>query len=135
MEKKGVDFSSYKERFSQYLDKLKEDKRKMAATIATAAAIVIVIALFCFGFSAERSLHGLWSVDGVTKYRFEKDGVGALVVPAADYPFTYKVEDDVVYIDFNNPSLHDATYYFKVKGAELTLDDYNSAAIYTLTKE
>ncbi len=110
-------------------------KRKILLPVAVLLVALAVAGTVWFLTTDQNPLLGLWSVDGVTKYRFEQDSRGDLVLPTADYPFTYTIEDGVIHIDFKNDTLTDASYEFILDGDTLTLDDCASTAQYTLTRD
>lgn len=61
------------------------------------------------------TIKGRWDLDGTTIYEFGKDGRGALVLMTKEYEFSYKIEGDMIYIDFTDEMALDAKYTFEVK--------------------
>ena len=55
-------------------------------------------------------IEGLWSIDDSTSYRFSKNGTGALVLPEHSYSFDYKLDEDILEIDFVKKNLRDSTF-------------------------
>ena len=44
-------------------------------------------------------LFGTWTVDGVTTYRFDTDGSGALILPEHSYPFSFFAEGNTLVLE------------------------------------
>ena len=84
--------------------------------------LILIIVLICKGCSGGSDvLAGKWDVDGTTFYEFDGDGKGALILPSKTYDFTYKIDNDQIHIDYENESVHDGSYTFKIDGNKLTL--------------
>lgn len=64
---------------------------------------------------------GTWTLDGVTSYRFDGDGTGALLLPESEYAFTYRLEGEALTIDFESVRAHDGTYRAGMEGDRLIL--------------
>lgn len=64
---------------------------------------------------------GTWTLDGVTSYRFDGDGTGALLLPESEYAFTYRLEGEALTIDFESVRAHDGTYRAGMGGDGLIL--------------
>ena len=64
---------------------------------------------------------GTWTLDGVTSYRFDGDGTGALLLPELEYAFTYRLEGEALTIDFESVRAHDGTYRAGMEGDRLIL--------------
>ncbi len=81
-------------------------------------------------------LEGKWEMDAVTSYEFYRDGKGAMILPSAEYDFSYAVKENTVYIDFLYDGAKDAQYNFAVDGNTLTLEGGNATTqdIYVLIK-
>ena len=71
------------------------------------------------------TLVGKWTTDGNTVYEFNDDGSGALIVPVANLPFTYKFENNQLFIDFENEDSEDLFYTYEVTDTKLTLTSVN----------
>lgn len=67
------------------------------------------------------TIRGRWDLDGTTIYKFDRNGTGALVLMYAEYEFTYTIEGDRLYIDFEDEAALDAAYTFKVEDRMLFL--------------
>lgn len=83
------------------------------------AAIIIIIARRCN--TGDDVLSGTWDLDGVTVYRFDGKGNGPLNLPNSTYPFTYKMNDNALIIDFESEAARDITYSFTVENGKLPL--------------
>ena len=78
-------------------------------------------------FLTMEDIAGLWSIDDITSYRFTKSGTGALVLPEHSYSFDYKLEEDVLEIDFEKQNLRDSTFKVSVVDGVMNLqclDEY-----------
>ena len=82
-------------------------------------------------------LYGLWVIDSVTKYEFNPDGTGALILPDEKCVFRYVAGTQKLEIDFLDETLSDSTYEYSIENMTLTLksgkDKYSIE--YTLYKE
>lgn len=83
-------------------------------------AIVVLAAIVVFA-TLKNPLVGVWRMDEVTVYEFYRNGEGAMVLPSAEYEFTYSVADGTLRIDFVFEGAKDAEYTFSVDGNVLTL--------------
>ena len=70
-------------------------------------------------------LIGRWTTDGNTIYEFYDDTNGSLVVPIATIPFTYKIVDNKIYIDFESEYSEDTEYEYEINDKKLTLISIN----------
>lgn len=87
--------------------------------VSVLLVLLIGIAVGIVSCCAKPKILGRWNLDGTTVYEFNKHGKGALVLMTAQYDFTYKIEDDVIYIDFIDERALDSRYTFKVNGTML----------------
>lgn len=102
----------------------KKQQQKVLIIIVLVFLVILLIGLLlCLRISP---LVGTWYMDEVTAYRFEKNGKGALVLPSAEYEFTYKVDEEMLYIDFAHEGAKNAQYFFSVSGNTLTLNGGNA---------
>ncbi len=110
----------------------KRKLKKKSIIILLAILILIMLAIFMPSVikknktnNPKRTIIGTWTTDGVTKYRFDKNNKGALIVSLGEYEFTYKIEDDKLDIDFKNERATDAKYTYKFEEDILILDGEN----------
>ncbi len=75
--------------------------------------------------SIQDQLVGSWTADGVTIYEFNKDNNGKLKLPLTDYYFTYKLEDNNIYIDFENEKSTDSEYEIAFENDRLIFKGIN----------
>ncbi len=92
--------------------------------------IIILLLLVCFFFifrSTKDELEGLWDIDGNTKYEFDGQGRGKLIVPMNEYKFTYTIKNNILSIDFANENSEDTDYEYMILNDELkiTSKDYD----------
>lgn len=84
--------------------------------------------------SIQDQLVGSWSADGVTIYEFDKDNKGKLKVPLGDYDFIYKLEENKIYIDFENERSTDSDYEITFQEDKLIFKGINqTVGTYTFT--
>lgn len=95
---------------------------------------LIIIVLFIVG--RKSPLEGKWYMDEVTAYEFYDGGKGAMVLPSAEYEFTYSITDNNLSIDFTYEGAKDAQYIFTIEGNTLTLEGGNATTqgTYVLSK-
>lgn len=111
-------------------------KRGIVGLVALGILILIIV-LICKGCSGGSDvLAGKWNVDCTTFYEFDGDGKGALILPSKTYDFAYKIDNDQIHIDYENESVHDGSYTFKIDGNKLTLvgGEGTIGGTYELTK-
>lgn len=112
----------------------------IVAGIAALVVVAVLLVLLLGGGGGKKSgLEGLWTVDGVTSYRFERGGKGAMELPDRDFAFTYTVENGVLSIDFKDEMATDAQYSYSVSDDTLVLtgikvNDYDEDVRITFTK-
>ena len=86
------------------------------------AVLILIIVLIVKGCSGGTDvLKGKWDFDGTTAYEFSGDGNGVLLLPNVTYDFTYEIKKDQISIDYENESVRDGTYTFRVEEDKLTL--------------
>lgn len=78
------------------------------------------------------SLYKEWKIDSTTHYRFEEGGRGALVLPSEEFPFSFRIEENRISIDFDDESCIDKNYTFSVIGDILTLT-FDNDHVYNLS--
>ena len=96
---------------------------------------LLILAVIIVVFTGD-PLIGRWNMDEVTSYEFSRNGKGSMILPSAQYDFTYSVDGDILNIDFAYEGAKDAQYKFTIEGNMLTLDGGNSTThgIYELTR-
>ncbi len=97
---------------------------------------LLIVTIVTVIFLPSSPLEGKWEMDGVTSYEFYRDGKGAMILPSAEYDFSYAVKENIVYIDFLYGGAKDAQYNFAIDGNTLTLEGGNATTqdIYVLIK-
>lgn len=116
----------------------KSRRRTPIIGIVLAAVAVITVSVFLLlNYFGGDSLRGRWDLDGVTVYRFDGRGGGSLELPENSYPFSYKIGEGGLEIDFESENARDVTYAFTVEGKKLTLVklEKNREITYELTKK
>lgn len=112
----------------------KNNQRLLKILIAVLALILVFNMIFIF---QRNKLKGKWKFDEITSYRFDADRTGALVLPDAQYAFTYQFKHSVVMIDYVDEDITDGIYRFERKGNTLVLtsEDGSDGTSFTFTKE
>lgn len=96
---------------------------RFCVVIAAAVLLILLIILAFRGCAASDPLQGAWDMDGVTVYRFDGNGEGAMLLPTRTYVFHYSVDTKAktVSIDFEDERASDYTYMFEVTDSKLIL--------------
>ena len=71
--------------------------------------------------NSDELLIGTWNYDDVTRYTFDGEGSGALLLPLGNYEFTYVVAEGSLSLDFADESAMDRSYMYSVSDGELIL--------------
>lgn len=86
--------------------------------------------------TSDERLVSAWTTDGITVYEFENNGNGTLKLPSSEYKFTYVLNDNKMYIDFESDKAVDSNYEYSFENDKLILKGINSTAgTYTFTKK
>lgn len=104
----------------------RQQRRMLMTGIGIIAGLLVAAFALMLFMTKDSPLVGQWSLDGVTSYAFYKDGKGALMLPTAEYAFTYKVEENVLYLDYADEKAKDAQYVYEIKGDKLILTGGNT---------
>ncbi len=103
----------------------KRGKRKNRTPLLLAALAFILVTLVVFAVFLSshdnNPIQGKWNMDGVTVYEFRDSGRGSLILPSAQYDFTYEISEDKLQIFFEYEGAKDAEYSFKIEDDILTL--------------
>lgn len=70
---------------------------------------------------APADISGTWTIDGVTTYRFEKDGTGALILPEHEYLFEYSLDEDELTLEFENSRISQVVFTIMQEEDTITL--------------
>lgn len=101
-------------------------KRKFKASktkaIALLIVIVILIVLVVLIFTKKNNpLIGKWSNEKDTTYQFDKDYTGKLILSIGEYKYKYEINDDKLFVDFENDTSTDTEFTFKIEDEKLIL--------------
>ena len=125
------------------------DNKKRKSTNKTIVLLIIVLILSIFLLllipktkesekkqkKIENQLLGSWTTDDYTVYEFYENGSGALKIPIATYDFSYKIDNNNIYIDFKNETSIDSDYEFFFEDGKLILKGINkTSGTYTFKK-
>ena len=105
------------------MKKIDFKNKKILIPVILVAIILIVILIISLSNNkkTKEELLGSWSTKGNTIYEFEKKGKGKMIVPLKEYNFTYKIEDNKLYIDYEDESANDAEYEYTIEKNKLTI--------------
>ena len=95
------------------------------AILVVLALIALIIMLAGIKKLPKSQIVGTWTTDGVTIYKFNKDNTGELIVSLKNYPFTYKIKNDILEIDFENERSTDSKYTYSFEENKLILKGDN----------
>ena len=84
---------------------------------------------------AEVSIAGTWTVDGITTYRFDENGMGELILPEHEFAFDYTVEEDELTLEFDDSSINTAVFTFTMEDDTLVLKREEKAGTSEFTLE
>ncbi len=119
----------------------RNQKKKVRIIITLVLVLILIVLIGIIFFKARNknnssnlnaeeprvvpTLVGKWTTDGNTIYAFNEDGRGVLIVPVTNLPFTYKFENNRLFIDFENEDSEDTYYTYEVTENKLTLKNIN----------
>ena len=110
-------------------------KNKKKVLIIGIALLIVLIGLLAIilanKFSKNREFIGSWTTDGVTVYQFKRNYKGSLVVPLGEYPFTYEINGDKIFIDFENEKSTDSEFTYSFEDDKLILKGVNGTFTFT----
>lgn len=115
-------------------DNTERKNRRKKRNILLVICMVITVILFILvilnvnkqniqseNIQEENTLIGLWTTDGVTVYDFEENGNGVLKLPLTEYKFTYKIEGNKLFINFDSKETRDSNYEYFFEEEKLIL--------------
>ena len=87
--------------------------------------------------NTDSTIIGTFSYEDGTKFKFDKNGKGAMYVGKDKFDYSYKTEGSKLMIDFVDEKVHDATYSYQIENDTLKLvgEDGTAGGEYTLKKE
>ena len=109
-------------------------KKIFKITIPIIVIVLTSLAIYFIFFHKSNDLVGLWDIDGNTKYEFIDNKKGKLIVPNSEYPFTYKIKDNVISIDFENENSIDSDFEYKLNKDILELTNVKDNRNHTLKR-
>ena len=92
--------------------------------------MMLIISSFIDRSNLSDKFVGKWTTDGVTIYEFKKDNTGTLILPLSNYKFSYKVEKDKLFIDFENEKSIDSKYTYSFDNGKLVLKGSNGKFVF-----
>lgn len=114
-----------------------EKKHLPARKIIIVISSILIITFITINISHGKAdaVKGMWFYDAVTVYSFNGRGNGELILPTAQYAFTYTLEDDTLHIDFENENVRDAVYTYAIEDESLILTGTGGAVQFHLTRQ
>ena len=106
----------------------------VSATADPDTGLLPTIAIKGDPITSAEQVHGYWTLDGVTNYKFNDDGTGLLFTKSAQFAFTFTVAGSTMRLDFEDDTVTDVEYNCYSDGATLTLDDTATQRTYELIK-
>ena len=110
--------------------KIKKSGKLIIAFGLVTIIFIILILLLIFRGNKD-SIVGKWTTERGTIYQFNNDNSGVMSIPIADYPFTYKINDNKIFVDFENESSVDTEFEFSFDGDKLLLTSKNGTFTFT----
>ncbi len=69
----------------------------------------------------DSTIIGTFSYGNDIKYKFDKNGKGAMYLGKEEFIYTYKTENNKIIINFKNEQVQDATYSYQIESDTLKL--------------
>ena len=117
---------------------MKKKKRKLKkGTIIIVIGIIILLVLISVEITKilnNKSIVGSWTTDNVTIYTFKRNKTGVLKVSLNEYKFTYKIEKNILFIDFESDKSTDTKYTYLLEKNKLILKGDNGEFTFTKKK-
>ncbi|MBQ2836247.1 MAG: hypothetical protein IJE68_05380 [Clostridia bacterium] len=111
----------------------RKKRNKLLLVIAVILSVLVVVFIVKFkgninkknieseNIQQEKTLIGVWTTDGVTVYEFKENGNGTLKLPLSEYKFTYKIEGNNLFINFESKETRDSSYEYFFEKENLIL--------------
>lgn len=111
-------------------------RKQLQFTIGILLILIVALVIVLASIHQQSPIEGTWYMDEVTAYEFRNGGKGAMILPSAEYEFTYSITDNNLSIDFEYEGAKDAQYIFTINGNTLTLEGGNTTTqgTYVLSK-
>jgi hypothetical protein len=115
----------------------------MLASLIIIIATIVIVSIFIFkpkdkpNSSTPDIISGTWVYDQYIKYEFDGQGKGCMCLENIHYEYSYKINDNILSMDFKNEAVHDCSYTFEVDGNNLTFvgGEGTTGGTYLLTKQ
>ena len=104
---------------------------KMLIALGIVVFILIVFILLLVFKKDKDTIIGKWESEMGTIYEFNEDKTGKLILTSEEYPFTYKMGETVVFVDFENPKSIDTKFEYKFEDKKLILKNSNGSFTFT----
>lgn len=97
---------------------MKKNKQNKKMLLIGIIIIVIIAVLIFLVFKLKNSKNiflGTWQSEGGTIYEFKKNKEGVMKTSLSEYKFIYKIENNIISIDFDDKKAIDTDYEFSCK--------------------
>lgn len=79
---------------------------------------------------------GNWTIDGISNYEFDGKGNGKLKLPKNEYSFKYTIENNEIYLDYEDEKATDSDYEYSFEDEKIVLKGIkDTTGTYELTKQ
>ena len=101
----------------------KRQRQYIIITVVVFLVVLLILGLVAFLLFRNQNdvIEGTWIYDQYTQYEFDGKNDGCMCLEELHYEFTYTVKGDSLKMDFEDPSVHDCEYKFKIDGNSLIL--------------
>lgn len=111
---------------------VRKRKKKNQKLVVAGLAILIVIIISISLFVAKRKdvadnngllddIKGTWVYNQYVQYEFDGYGNGCMCLEDVHYEYVYEIEEDALWINFKDNSVHDCSYSYNVKDDTLII--------------
>ena len=98
--------------------------------------VIIIMTGFMIITNKTDEFKGIWFVDSITSFEFDGKGNGILKVPTDEYKFTYKIDKNQIYMNYEREEATDASYEYSFQEDKLNLEGIDeTTGTYSFVKQ
>ena len=113
-----------------------KNKRKNIKKVILVFIVIVTVAGFMVIINRPDEFNGNWSIDDVTSFEFDGKGNGILKVPTDEYKFTYKIDKNQIYMNYESEEATDASYEYSFQEDKLNLEGIDeTTGTYSFVKQ
>lgn len=113
-----------------------KNKRKNIKKVILVFIVIVTIAGFMIITNKTDEFKGIWFVDSITSFEFDGKGNGILKVPTDEYKFTYKIDKNQIYMNYESEEATDASYEYSFQEDKLNLEGIDeTTGTYSFVKQ